>query len=233
VGTIGDAGTFSFDFVKIITCGEGGAVLTNNETVYRKCDQYSDHGHDHMGKDRGADLHPYLGYNYRISELHAAVGLAQVRRLSEFLQMQLRNHSIIKNTLQQIEGITMRVIPDPAGDTGSFVSFFLPTEDMAREANAAFQAAGIGGNFYWYDNNWHYIRKWQHLQSGSWMHRLHDDQKKQVMHYTNQAFAASDAIMSRCISSSISLLWDETQAQERADKMATILKKVIAGSLVK
>src|SRR6201986_768940 len=44
VGTIGDAGTFSFDFVKIITCAEGGAVITNNEAVYKKCDEYSDNG---------------------------------------------------------------------------------------------------------------------------------------------------------------------------------------------
>ncbi len=213
VGTIGDAGTFSFDFVKIITCAEGGAVITNNEEVYKKCDQYSDHGHDHAGKDRGADLHPYLGYNYRISELHAAVGLAQVRRLKEFLEIQLRNHGILKNTLAKVEGLTFRKIPDPAGDAGSFLSFFLPTEDMAREAVKGFEAAGIGGNFYYYDNNWHYVRKWHHLQNGSWMHRLHDDQKKQVMHYANQAFPASDAIISRNVSSAISLLWDEAQAQ--------------------
>ena len=232
VGTIGDAGTFSFDFVKIITCAEGGAVITNNDEVYKKCDQYSDHGHDHMGKDRGADLHPYLGYNFRISELHAAVGLAQVRRLKEFLALQLRNHAIIANALKDIDGLTFRRIPDPAGDTGSFLSFFLPTEEMAREAISGFQAAGIGGNFYWYDNNWHYVRKWQHLQSGSWMHRLHDDQKKQVMHYTNQAFPMSDAIMSRCISSSISLLWDEAQAKERAEKMAGVLKNVMVKGLI-
>ena len=233
VGTIGDAGTFSFDFVKIITCAEGGAVITNNKDTYTKCDQYSDHGHDHLGKDRGADLHPYLGYNYRISELHAAVGLAQIRRLNEFLTIQRRNHSIIKEALMPIEGISLRRIPDEAGDTGSFLSFFLPTENMTRDTVAAFTAAGIGGNFYWYDNNWHYIRKWQHLQSGAWMNRMPEQQKLQVLHYTNQAFAASDAIMSRCISSSISLLWTEEQARERATQMANIIKNVIAKHAVK
>ncbi|XZF12822.1 DegT/DnrJ/EryC1/StrS family aminotransferase [Chitinophagaceae bacterium MMS25-I14] len=232
LGTIGDAGTFSFDFVKIITCAEGGAVLTNNEEVYKKADQYSDHGHDHMGKDRGADLHPYLGYNFRISELHAAVGLAQVRRLEEFLTLQKRNHSIIYNTLKEISGVTFRIIPDPAGDTGSFVSFFLPTEDMTRKVVAGFAEAGIAGNFYWYDNNWHYIRKWEHLKNGSWMNRFPEELKKQIMQHTNQAFPVSDAIMSRCISSSISLLWDETQAQERADKMAAVIKNVLAESSV-
>ncbi len=232
VGTIGDAGTFSFDFVKIITCAEGGAIITNNKETYEKCDQYSDHGHDHAGKDRGADLHPYLGYNYRISELHAAVGLAQVRRIDEFLELQLRNHSILKKTLEKVDGLTFRRIPDPAGDAGSFLSFMLPTEDMARDAVKGFEAAGLGGNFYYYDNNWHYIRKWQHLQNGSWMNRLYDDQKKQVMHYANQAFPASDAIISRNISTLISLVWTEEQAQQRADKMAEVLNKVIKGALV-
>jgi len=228
IGTIGDAGTFSFDFVKIITCAEGGAVITNNKETYEKCDQYSDHGHDHMGKDRGADLHPYLGYNYRISELHAAVGLAQIRRLAEFLAIQRKNHSIIASALRNIEGLSFRRIPDAEGDTGSFLSFFLPTETMARATVAAFAEAGIAGNFYWYDNNWHYIRKWQHLQSGAWMNRMPEQQKLKVLHYTNQAFAASDAIMSRCISSSISLLWTEEQAQNRAQQMAGIIKNVIA-----
>src|SRR6478672_5642541 len=81
LGTIGDAGTFSFDFVKTITCGEGGVVMTNNKDVYVKSDGYTDHGHDHLGADRGADLHPFVGYNYRISELHAAIGVAQIGKL--------------------------------------------------------------------------------------------------------------------------------------------------------
>lgn len=230
LGSIGNAGTFSFDFVKIITCAEGGAIMTNDKTTYEKADQYSDHGHDHMGKDRGADLHPYLGYNFRISELHAAVGLAQVRRLEEFLTLQRKNHSIIWNALKDIEGVTFRRIPDAAGDTGSFLSFFLPTEEMTRNAITALQAAGVAGNFYWYDNNWHYIRKWQHLQSGSWMNRFYEEQKKQVMHYANQAYPISDALMSRCISSSISLTWTEEQAKERGAKIAEILKSVLVGA---
>jgi 8-amino-3,8-dideoxy-alpha-D-manno-octulosonate transaminase len=228
LGTIGHAGTFSFDFVKIITCAEGGAVLTQSEEVYKKCDEFSDHGHDHLGKDRGADLHPQLGYNFRISELHAAVGLAQIRKLNNFLELQKKNHSIIQNALKAVQGISFRVIPDPTGDTGSFLSFFLPTEAMTREAVTELQAAGIAGNFYWYDNNWHYIRKWQHLQNGNFMNHLYEEQKKQVMHYSNQAFPISDAIMSRCISSAISLMWTEEQAKERGEKIAAVLSQVIA-----
>src|SRR5215204_2514828 len=114
LGTIGDAGTFSFDFVKTVTCGEGGVVLTNSEDVLIKCDGYTDHGHDHKGADRGADLHPFLGYNFRISELHAAVGSAQIKRVDEFLAIQKKNQTALKNILSAVSQITFRQLPDPA-----------------------------------------------------------------------------------------------------------------------
>jgi len=113
LGTIGDAGTFSFDFVKTITCGEGGVVMTNNKDVYVKSDAFTDHGHDHLGVDRGADLHPFLGYNFRISELHAAVGLAQIKKLDNFLAIQKKNNQILRSYIEQIQGVSFREVPDP------------------------------------------------------------------------------------------------------------------------
>jgi len=60
LGTIGDAGCFSFDYVKTITCGEGGAMITNDPNLAVNEDHYTDHGHDHVGNDRGAETHPFL-----------------------------------------------------------------------------------------------------------------------------------------------------------------------------
>ena len=99
LGTIGDGGTFSFDFVKTITCGEGGAFLTNNKSYYTNADHYTDHGHDHVGSDRGAETHPFLGYNFRISELHAAVGIGQIRKLDLILATQRKNNAIKRNRI--------------------------------------------------------------------------------------------------------------------------------------
>ena len=229
LGTIGDAGTFSFDFVKTMTCAEGGVVMTNREDVYIKSDGYTDHGHDHKGgTDRGADLHPFIGYNYRISELHAAVGLAQIKRLDEFLAIQKKNYAQLKNILSQIPEITFRRIPDPAGDSCSFVSWFLPTEEIARAVVAVMKAQGIlPGNFYWYDNNWHYIRKWDHLKNSITLNSLHPDLKAQVMHHANKDFSASDAIMSRCVSTAIGLLWTAEQVKEKGEKIVAIIGKVL------
>src|SRR3954452_19531048 len=233
VGTIGNAGTFSFDFVKTITCGEGGAVMTNNEDIYTNCDSYSDHGHDHKGVDRGADLHPFLGYNFRISELHAAVGLAQIKRLNEFLTIQKKNHSILKNILSAIPEISFRVIPDEEGDSCTFLSWFLPTEEITRSVVNELKSQNIlGGNFYWYDNNWHYVRKCDHLKNATALNKLNPLQHEALIKLQTQDFSASDAVMSRCISSSITLLWSEEQVKEKGEKIAAAVKKILNNSSV-
>jgi 8-amino-3,8-dideoxy-alpha-D-manno-octulosonate transaminase len=228
LGTIGDAGTFSFDFVKTFTCGEGGVVMTNNAELYTKFDAYSDHGHDHKGVDRGADLHPAIGYNYRISELHAAVGLAQIKKLDQFLSIQKRNHTALKTMLQQIPGISFRRIPDANGDSCTFLSWFLPTEEAAKTVVAELKAKNIlAGNFYWFDNNWHYIRKWDHLKNAITLNALHPDLKKQVVYHANKDFSASDAIMSRCISTLINLSWTEEQLKQKGEQLVSAIKRAM------
>ena len=226
LGTIGDAGTFSFDFVKTITCAEGGVVLTNNEGVYVKCDGYTDHGHDHKGVDRGADLHPFLGYNFRISELHAAVGLAQIRRLREFLTIQKKNHAALKKILERIPGIEFRRLPDPNGDSCTFISWFLPTEEITAKVVEALKQEGIlAGNFYWYNNNWHYIRKWDHLKNSVSLNRFSEAQEQALFKLKAQDFSATDAIMSRCISTLISLTWTEEQIKDKGEKIVAAAQK--------
>ncbi len=229
LGTIGDAGTFSFDFVKTITCAEAGVVLSNREDVFINSDGYSDHGHDHKGVDRGADLHPFVGYNFRISELHAAVGLAQIKKLDTFLDIQRRNHAQLKSILEQVPEISFRRLPDPAGDSCTFLSWFLPTEQITKAVVAELKAQGIlAGNFYWFDNNWHYIRKWDHLKKSITLNALSDEHKAAVMQHANKDFSASDAIMSRCISTAISLVWTEDQIIEKAEKIVSTVKNVLA-----
>lgn len=232
LGTIGDAGTFSFDFVKTITCAEGGVVMTNREDVYIKSDGYTDHGHDHKGVDRGADLHPFIGYNYRISELHAAVGLAQIRKLDTFLSIQKKNNKALRSYLEQIPEISFRAVPEGGDDSCSFLSWFLPTEELTKAVVAEMKEQGIlAGNFYWYINNWHYISKWDHLKNAVTLSSLNETQQAALLALKEKEFPASDAIMSRCISTSISLLWTEEQIREKGEKMAAAINKVLKQKL--
>jgi 8-amino-3,8-dideoxy-alpha-D-manno-octulosonate transaminase len=229
VGTIGDAGTFSFDFVKTITCAEGGVVMTDREDVYSSSDGYSDHGHDHKGgADRGADLHPFIGYNFRISELNAAVGVAQIRKLDTFLAIQRKNHQSLRKILASIPEISFRRVPDEAGDSCSFLSWFLPSEAITKAVVAEMKTQGIlAGNFYWFMNNWHYISKWDHLKNAATLNHLHPDLKEAIIYHAGKDFSASDAIMGRCISTAISLLWTEEQIKTKGAQMVNVINKVL------
>lgn len=231
LGTIGDAGTFSFDFVKTITCAEGGVVMTNSKDLYSKCDGYTDHGHDHAGVDRGADLHPFIGYNYRISELHAAVGLAQIRKLDTFLSIQKKNCALLREELSQVPEISFRRVPEGGEDSCTFLSWFLPTAEIAQAVVDEMKEQGIlAGSFYWFINNWHYIRKWDHLKQALTLHAISDEQKNALLKLQDTSFAASDAVMSRCISTSISLLWTEEQVKEKGRRIAAAVQSVLRRS---
>ncbi len=227
LGSYGDLGCFSFDYVKTITCGEGGAVVTNNETYFKNADHYSDHGHDHIGVDRGAETHPFLGYNYRISELHAAVGLAQIARLDEFLAIQKEHYSILRTALETIPAVTFRRVPVGGEESYAFLTFFLPDANLAKKAHVALGAGGIDACFYWYDNNWHYFRQWEHLLEKKSLGKLSSEIYRQLPDYTAIDFSKSDHWMGRAVSCLIKLGWSQEEVERRAATMAQTIRSIV------
>lgn len=227
LGSIGDLGCFSFDFVKTITCGEGGAIITNNEQFYINSDHYSDHGHDHLGNDRGAERHPFLGYNFRISELNAAVGLAQVRRLPEFLSIQKKNYTMLRKALAQIPEVTFRTVPVGGEESYAFLNFFLPDMETSRKVSKALKEAGVDGCFHYYDNIWHYVRKWEHLKDLKSLYPISNEVKEGLKYLQTKSFEQSDHFIGRNISCLIKLSWTETDVQQRASKMVEAIKSSI------
>ncbi|MDD7886139.1 DegT/DnrJ/EryC1/StrS aminotransferase family protein [Flavivirga sp. 57AJ16] len=227
LGSIGDLGCFSFDFVKTITCGEGGAVITNNKEYYTNADHYSDHGHDHVGHDRGAERHPFLGYNFRISELHAAVGLAQVKRLPEFLTIQKKNYTILRDALSQIPEVVFRTVPEGGEESCAFLNFFLPDIDTTRKVSEAFKQNAIDACFHYYDNHWHYIRKWDHLTNLKSLFPISQEVKKGLSYLKTKAFTQSDYYIARNISCLIKLSWTEEEVRSRAAKMVEVIESIV------
>ena len=215
LGTFGLAGCFSFDAVKTVTCGEGGGIITDSSGVYEKADQYADHGHDHLGGfDRGADDHPIIGTNYRISELNAAVGLAQLAKLDQILETQRKNKADIKDAMADLPGVSFRTIPDKKGDSATFLSFFLPTEERARQIATNLAENGVGCP-YWYDNNWHYYKKWHHLKEMKRSAKLAFELAGNLPDYKNIVLEASDNIMKKAISMQIMLSWTKEDIENR------------------
>ncbi|MBA3017317.1 MAG: DegT/DnrJ/EryC1/StrS family aminotransferase [Proteobacteria bacterium] len=228
LGTFGQMGCFSFDPVKTITCGEGGAVITDDKELYTAADNFADHGHDHIGNDRGLEGHPILGTNFRISELNAAVGLAQLRKLDYILEKQRANKKAIKDALSQPDlksaKISFRKIPDEKGDSATFLSFLMPDESRARKVAMNFGKAGVDSCFFWYDNNWHYMRNWNHLKKLKSSAMLPVKLLDYCPDYANVNLPQSDGIMGRTISMLIKLSWREEDLTQRIEKMIDVLK---------
>ncbi|TQD38914.1 DegT/DnrJ/EryC1/StrS family aminotransferase [Haloflavibacter putidus] len=228
LGSIGDLGCFSFDFVKTITCGEGGALITNNKKFVENADKYQDHGHDHVGNDRGAETHPFLGYNYRISELHAAVGLGQLKKFDIILNKQKENFNILYRELSKLAEIEFRRVPENAEESYAFLNFFLPTEETAQKTIKNLKEAKVDGCFYWYANNWHYYKKWDHLKNQISLGKLPEEVKNGLQDFEKVDFSQSDSFLSRNISCLIKVGWSEEEMRERSKKIAKAVKSALA-----
>lgn len=98
VGSIGDAACFSFYGNKIITTGEGGMIVTNNRSFAEKVKMLRDHGASKKRKF----YHPKLGFNYRMTNLQAALGLAQMRRINEFIDRKIEIATLYEKLLKSL-----------------------------------------------------------------------------------------------------------------------------------
>lgn len=164
LGTIGDAGCYSFDLGKVITCGEGGALVTNNKKIYLRAREYSDHGHEINPKvPRGEDTRTKWGFNYKATELTGAVGLAQLKKLDYVLKKQRENKNEIKRGISSIPGIEFRELPDKSGDAGDTLIFFLNKRENASAFAKALAKKGIGTKNLPDAVNWHYAGTWTHI----------------------------------------------------------------------
>jgi perosamine synthetase len=104
LGTFGDITCFSFFGNKVITCGEGGALITNNRELAVRCKELRDHGMSSQKKY----LHIDLGYNYRMTNMQAAIGLAQMERLNEILAIRKKQMDLYYNLLKNIPQLKLR-----------------------------------------------------------------------------------------------------------------------------
>ena len=227
-GLWGRVGCYSFDFFKITTCGEGGVVVTNDEQLYRNADMFSDHGHDHLGNNRGAERHPVLGINFRIGEFNAAVGLAQMRKIRQFIDIQRHNKAILQTALSQFPFVQFREMTDEAGDSATFLSFFLPDEATTRLAVDAMKTAGLDAFQYWYDNNYHYIKNWDHFTSLKTLNPMPIETQPRWQDWDNirSYVPKSDNLISRLISLQIKIGWSAEQLDDRCRKLIQVMELV-------
>ncbi len=168
LGTFGDCGCYSFQYHKIITAGEGGMVVTNNQRLYDRCMGYHDTGAcwrpDRFAEER-YEGELFCGVNYRMSELTGAVMLSQLEKLDNLLYLLRRNQRRIIEQIKDTKGIELRPVNDSEGDVGICIMFYLDNEDKVQKFVEALRAEGVGAAAA-YDSgipDWHIYAHWKHI----------------------------------------------------------------------
>ena len=111
-GTIGDIGCYSFNGNKIITTGGGGMIVTNNKRYAEKARYLATQAKD----DDIRYIHNEIGYNYKLTNIQSAMGVAQLEQLPGYLKIKKRNYQLYKKCIDKITGLHLAEIPDYANN---------------------------------------------------------------------------------------------------------------------
>ena len=165
VGTMGDAGVFSLDFAKTITTGEGGLIVTNNKKINDFCREFRDHGHQNNSNyPRGQDTRTNWGLNLRMSELQAAVGIAQLKKLKIIVKKNYENKSLLKKLIKN-PLISFREIVDKKGDLSDTLIFYFKNKKLAKKFVINYNKRGYSTKNLPDAINWHFAGTWKHIFS--------------------------------------------------------------------
>jgi len=163
LGTYCSLGTFSFDFAKTMTTGEGGMVVFNDESLYNTAAAWHDHGHENNPDlPRWEDSRSSSGFNYRMNEMQGAVGLAQLKKLNYVVKAQKVNADLIEKSISDLP-VEMRTIPDGSYETADALVFFVNSNKVARKCRNALVEAGLGTKILPEAITWHFAGTWNHM----------------------------------------------------------------------
>ncbi len=168
LGTFGDCGCYSFQYHKIITAGEGGMVVTDDDRLYDRCMSYHDTAacwRPNRFAEQRYEGELFCGTNYRMSELTGAVMLAQLHKLDMLLENMRKNQRRIAGQIENVPGIKLRPVNDPEGDTGICLMFYLEKKDQVSLFAEALQAEGVPAAGVYNSGlpDWHIYAHWKHV----------------------------------------------------------------------
>ena len=171
------------------------------------------------------EQHPVLGFNYRISELHAAVALAQTRKVPQIREANRRNKKMLTDILSQTEGISFSKLTDPAGDSATFLNLLLPDQETAQRTVDELNKAGVGGFNYWYTNMYHFVNQWDHLKNMRTAAKLPAQVLGMPQDYTKLDLPKSQEVIGRLISFGVRCTWTDEEMKALATNISNAVKK--------
>jgi 8-amino-3,8-dideoxy-alpha-D-manno-octulosonate transaminase len=148
LGSFGDMATFSFQYNKNMTAGEGGMVVCDDDILAKRAYAAHDQGYVRNAKGRidTEVIQPMWGYGARISEVAAAMLYAQAQKLDTTVAAMRVHTQALYEGLARIPAVKIRQLPDPAGDSGPFVMLIWDTPEHCREMTRLTIEAGVRHN---------------------------------------------------------------------------------------
>jgi 8-amino-3,8-dideoxy-alpha-D-manno-octulosonate transaminase len=168
LGTLGDAGCFSFQYHKVITAGEGGAIISNNKSIINRAKALHDTGANWRNDDSLEDKSEYPifpGFNCRMNEITGAILLVQLAKRSQLLNTMRSYQKQIQNAVSEFTGVQLRKSIDPEGDIGICIMFIAPSKEKALEISSALNAERINTSTMGGESvpDWHIYYHWKHI----------------------------------------------------------------------
>ncbi len=203
-GSYGDIGTFSFNLYKTITAGDGGLVATKNKKLYERIFAIHDQGHLPLrqGVERGGRT--VIGLDFRMTELAAAVLLAQLKKVGKIKEELRRKKNRFKEAIQDLSGIEFRRLPDPDGELCTLLTVFLPDEKSARKIGDSLGCGVVA------DSGWHVYNNMEHVLDRKTVDSIncpfscpYYKEKGGQMEYSRGILPKTDSILNRAINISI------------------------------
>jgi 8-amino-3,8-dideoxy-alpha-D-manno-octulosonate transaminase len=205
LGTWGDVGTYSFDFAKTMTTGEGGMIVFHDEEIWRKAAAWHDHGHENNpAVPRWEDTRSSGGFNYRMMELQGAIGLAQLKKLPMVIAAQQANRSALWEAIADIPGIQPREVIEGSFETADALVFLVRDKTIARRCREELLKSSLATKILPEAYTWHFAGTWHHMPELVQAHG--GDLEK--------AFLPSHAILSRAVSLPVGVKMDASAPQK-------------------
>jgi dTDP-4-amino-4,6-dideoxygalactose transaminase len=191
LGSVGSGGAFSFNIYKTITCGDGGMLVTDNQDTYERCFALHDQGHLPLRHGVEVGQRAYLGLNFRMNEVSAAVLNVQLDRLEQILGTLRRNNAALRAAIERLPGVSFRRITDPDGDVATHLVVMLPDADTAAAVAADLGTKTLD------KSGWHFYANMEHLRR----RRIVSGFARSVADYVADpgALPSTDALLPRSI----------------------------------
>ena len=129
---------------------------------------------------------------------------------------------MLKDHLKKFSQVIFRDLPDEAGDSGTVINIFLPTAEEAERVAGEMANEGLNAA-YWYNNNYHYIKNWEHLKDMKTAAPVALQFFDNPQDYKTVKFPVSDDIISRLVSIYVKILWTDEELKGICDKFDKVL----------